>query len=197
MAIGCFKAQSCPPFKQWYSMKNITSENCDKDQGNRTQGLSDSRTKPFLFSGKALDFISAMLSIIVFISILGESLYTFSDKGVVVWSVIAALGLSVVVLLGLVMFYLYYGLKGLPVALELDKSIKFPPARLKLFDIIIIFSLLSLDAAVFGYVFNQYLNNTVYTYSLVQFCIAFLAFTIGIIALIVLVREHFIWKSKN
>lgn len=184
------------PFKQWYSMKNITSVNYDKDKGNRTQGLIDSRTKPFLFSGKALDFISAMLSIIVFISILGESLYTFSDKGAVVWSVLAALGLIVFVLLGLVMFYLYYGLKGLPVARELDKSIKFPPARLKPFDVIIILSLLSLDAAVFGYVFNQYLNNTVYTYSIVQFCIAFVAFSIGIIALITLVREHFIWKAK-
>ncbi len=184
------------PFKQWYSMKNITSENYDKDQGNRTQGMSDSRTKPFLFSGKALDFISAMLSIIVFISILGESLYTFSDKGAVVWSVLAALSLCVVVLLGLVMFYLYYGFKGLPVARELDKSIKFPPARLKPVDVIIILSLLFLDAAVFGYVFYQYLNNTVYTYSLVQFCFAFVAFSIGIIALITLVREHFIWKAK-
>ena len=83
------------------------------------------RTKPFLFSGKALDFISAMLSIIVFISILGESLYTFSDKGAVVWSVLVALSLCVVVLLGLVMFYLYYGFKGLPVPRELDKSISF------------------------------------------------------------------------
>ena len=177
-------------------MKNITSVNYDKDKGNRTQGLSDSRTKPFLFSGKALDFISAMLSIIVFISILGESLYTLLDKGAVVWSVLAALGLCVVVLLGMVMFYLYYGLKGLPVAHELDNSIKFPPARLKLFDVIIILSLLSLDAAVIGYVFNQYLNNTVYTYSLVQFVLAFVAFSIGIIALIVLIREHFIWKAK-
>lgn len=154
------------------------------------------RTKPFLFSGKALDFISAMLSIIVIISILGESLYTFSDKGAVVWSVLVALSLCVVVLLGLVMFYLYYGFKGLPVPRELDKSIKFPPARLKPFDVIIILSLLSLDAAVFGYVFYQYLNNMVYTYSLVQFCFAIVAFSIGIIALITLVREHFIWKSK-
>lgn len=157
---------------------------------------SNCRTKPFLFSGKALDFISAMLSIIVFVSILGESLYTFSDKGAVVWSVLAALGLCVVVLLGLVMFYLYYGLKGLPVDRELDKSIKFPPARLKPSDVIIIVSLLSLDAAVFGYVFNQYLNNTIYTYSYIQFFIALIAFTIGSIALFKLVKEHFIWKEN-
>lgn len=155
------------------------------------------RTKPFLFTGKALDFISTMFSIIVFISIFGESLYIVLDKGAVIWSVLAALGFIVVILIGLVFFYIYYGLNGLPVDGNQNNSVKFPPARLKLVDLIIIFSLLALDVAVIGYVFNQYLNDTIYTYSVIQFFIALIAFTLGIIALIMLVKEHWLWKETN
>ena len=172
-------------------------DNNENNQSIGTLNLGRSRTKPFIFSGKALDFISAMLSIIVFSSILAESLYTFFDHGALVWSILAVLGIVVLVLFVLVMFYLYYGVNGLPVMQEQDQSVKFPPARLKPFDLIIIVSLLVLDAAVVSYVFNQYLNNTVYTYSLIQFVIALVALLIGIWGLIVLVKEHYIWKSKS
>lgn len=159
------------------------------------QNTGVARTKPFLLSGKAVDFISAMLSLIVLLSIIGEFLYAVLDKGGFLWGLLAIQGIMTIVLLSLICFYFYFGIRGLPVNKDKANSVKFPPARVKPTDLVIILSLLALDASVVGFVVNQFLNNVINTFSIIQLVVAASAFIIGVIALTILIKEHFIWKS--
>lgn len=102
-----------------------------------------------------------------------------------------------IILIILIGFYLYHGIKGLTVDTGLNGSVKFPPAELKLKDLIIILTVISVDVAILTNAFSTVAQGKFNSFDLFQLSLAFAALSIVLAGLYQLFREHKIWKNTD
>lgn len=155
------------------------------------------RTKPFLRSGKCLDFIGTMFTLIVFMSTIGQVMIDLYEHNFLVIVIMLMLSMLSIILLILVGFYIYHGITGLPVDLDQDQSTQFPPARLKIKDVIIITITLAVDVAVFTEGLALVQKGTFNSFDFFQSSLAAVAFVILLAGLRQLYKEHQSWKNSN
>ncbi|WP_411688754.1 hypothetical protein [Acinetobacter indicus] len=192
-----------------YEVKNVeglSQTSCDDiyesglqklDQKKQNHQTLKGRTKPFLFSGKCLDFIGTMFTLIVFMSAIGQTIFNLFAHNYLIIGILLMLSMLSIILLLLVGFYLYHGITGLPVHLDKDQSTQFPPARLKIKDVIIIAITLSVNLAVLIEGFTLAQQDTFNSFDLFQSSLAVIAFIFVLSGLFQLYKEHQIWKSAH
>lgn len=167
------------------------------DQEKQNHQTLKGRTKPFLFSGKCLDFIGTMFTLIVFMSAIGQTIFNLFAHNYLIIGILLMLSMLSIILLLLVGFYLYHGITGLPVHLDKDQSTLFPPARLKIKDVIIIAITLSVNLAVLIEGFTLAQQGTFNSFDLFQSSLAVIAFIFVLSGFFQLYKEHQIWKAAH
>lgn len=155
------------------------------------------RTPPFLFTGKALDFISCMLTLLIFTSLICQAFFLYINEYKFVIVGLGIMAIIFIILIALIVSYIYFGLRGLPFKFLKRRTVVFPPTRLKFIDVWISGMLLVLNFFVIVQCLILYQKNNLDLISLMQLITALMAFFIGTAGLLLLYKEHKVWLSQS
>lgn len=155
----------------------------------------DGRSEPYLFSGVSLDFIFTVISGCVVGSMALEALYRSMDEALGTWLLFYGLIVVMIVALILLIFHTYFAIKGSPVPIEEDKTPRYPPARLRLFSTFGSILYLTIDGLIIFTGVKLFMRDALDPVSAIQLTFAIIAFVIGVVAMILLVRGHIAYKA--
>lgn len=155
----------------------------------------DGRSQPYLFSGVSLDFIFVAISGCLLGTMILESLYQSAEKSTGIWIIFYGLIAVMISTIILVSFHTYFAIKGSPVPIEEDKTPRYPPARLKLFSTLGSLLFLIIDGLIIFAGLKLFMRDALDPVSAIQLTFAIIAFVIGVVAMILLVRGHIAYKA--